>query len=349
MAIAGARGRRHHAGHEVLLSRATATFYGRRVQVPARRAATASSICATRIEQSCNVYFYNVGDTTRRSTRIHKYAAKLGLVGQDRHRPAGRESKPRAVDRVEAARRSSSRGTRARRSRSSIGQGAVSVTPLALATMIATVANGGTLVTPHLVTAVDDGDGKGWKPCRRRRRARSCTITPDASAGRARRPVAGRQRRRHRRPRADRRPGRRRQDRHGAGDLAQNKALRRRQDGRRATTAGSCSSRRATTRRSPASSSPSTACTAPTAAPIAKHVLETFFAKQEGRPLPVLPQRRRRAAGAGAAPHRDAAGRPANRPQRRGAREPPDRAADDRRTPPVRAPRLAAGRARSSR
>ena len=32
----------------------------------------------------------------------------------------------------------------------SIGQGAVSVTPIALATMMATVANGGTLVTPHL-------------------------------------------------------------------------------------------------------------------------------------------------------------------------------------------------------
>ena len=28
-----------------------------------------------------------------------------------------------------------------------------------------------------------------------------------------------------------------------------------------------------------------------TAAPIAKHVLETFFAKQEGRPLPPAPRR----------------------------------------------------------
>ncbi len=44
-----------------------------------------------------------------------------------------------------------------------IGQGAVSVTPIALATMITTVANGGTLVTPHLVRAVDP-DGKGWQP-----------------------------------------------------------------------------------------------------------------------------------------------------------------------------------------
>jgi penicillin-binding protein 2 len=38
-----------------------------------------------------------------------------------------------------------------------IGQGAVDVTPIALATMMATVANGGTLVTPHLVRARNDG------------------------------------------------------------------------------------------------------------------------------------------------------------------------------------------------
>ena len=43
----------------------------------------------------------------------------------------------------------------------SIGQGQVSVTPISLAVMIATVANGGTRVTPHLLKAVDDGSG--WK------------------------------------------------------------------------------------------------------------------------------------------------------------------------------------------
>ena len=43
-----------------------------------------------------------------------------------------------------------------------IGQGKVSVTPIALATMMATVANGGTLVTPHLVRAFDD-DGRGGR------------------------------------------------------------------------------------------------------------------------------------------------------------------------------------------
>ncbi len=42
-----------------------------------------------------------------------------------------------------------------------IGQGQVSVTPISLAVMMATVANGGTRFTPHLVQAYDDG--RGWK------------------------------------------------------------------------------------------------------------------------------------------------------------------------------------------
>src|SRR5204863_3819632 len=43
-----------------------------------------------------------------------------------------------------------------------IGQGQVSVTPISMAVYMATLANGGTRVTPHLLKAVDDGTG--WKP-----------------------------------------------------------------------------------------------------------------------------------------------------------------------------------------
>jgi penicillin-binding protein 2 len=43
-----------------------------------------------------------------------------------------------------------------------IGQGAVAVTPVSMAVYMATLANGGTRVTPHLLKAVDEGDG--WKP-----------------------------------------------------------------------------------------------------------------------------------------------------------------------------------------
>ncbi len=40
-----------------------------------------------------------------------------------------------------------------------IGQGAVAVTPVSMAVYMSTLANGGTRVTPHLLKAVDDGTG----------------------------------------------------------------------------------------------------------------------------------------------------------------------------------------------
>jgi len=43
-----------------------------------------------------------------------------------------------------------------------IGQGQVTTTPISMAVYMATLSNGGTRVTPHLLRAVDDGDG--WKP-----------------------------------------------------------------------------------------------------------------------------------------------------------------------------------------
>ncbi len=46
----------------------------------------------------------------------------------------------------------------------SIGQGQVSVTPISLAVMAMTVANGGIRHQPHLIRAVDEGNGKGWEP-----------------------------------------------------------------------------------------------------------------------------------------------------------------------------------------
>src|SRR5918993_2594693 len=43
-----------------------------------------------------------------------------------------------------------------------IGQGQVNVTPLSLAVMMMTIANGGTRYTPHVLKAIDKG--KGWEP-----------------------------------------------------------------------------------------------------------------------------------------------------------------------------------------
>ena len=245
------------------------------------------------IEQSCNVYFYTVGNMLG-VDRIHKWATALGL-GVNRTASTCRT-------RCRAWCRRPSGSARSRKEKKwypgetisvSIGQGQVSVTPISL--------------------AVDDGDGrqrrharhaapasrrwttgKGWKPVpppppqshvrmkastRWRRCATACgwSVNGAGTGGRAR----------------DRRARRLRQDRHRAGHLARPGAQRAaRQDRTCATTAGSSSSRRATTRRSPASSSPSTATTAPTPRSIAKHIIETYFAKKEGRPLPRWSSRR---------------------------------------------------------
>ncbi len=66
-----------------------------------------------------------------------------------------------------------------------IGQGQVSVTPVSLAVYAATLANGGTRVTPHLVKAIDDGDG--WKALPEPPPQSKIDVTPEKLAGDPRR------------------------------------------------------------------------------------------------------------------------------------------------------------------
>jgi penicillin-binding protein 2 len=111
------------------------------------------------IEQSCNVYFYTVGEMMKIDT-IHEYAKKLGLVGK-----TGIDL-PGEIDSLVPSTEWSQRERKqpwypGETISVAIGQGAVSITPLALATMMATVANGGTLITPHVVRAVDENGT--WK------------------------------------------------------------------------------------------------------------------------------------------------------------------------------------------
>ena len=111
------------------------------------------------IEQSCNVYFYTIGNMTG-IDKIHKWATLLGLgeksgidlpnevqglVPSPEWKQQYRKEKWYAGETVSV----------------SIGQGSVSVTPVSMAVYAATLANGGTRVTPHLLKAVDDGSG--WK------------------------------------------------------------------------------------------------------------------------------------------------------------------------------------------
>jgi penicillin-binding protein 2 len=111
------------------------------------------------IEQSCNVYFYTIGNSVG-IDRIHKWATLLGIgvkSGVDLPNEAAG-----IMPSTEWKRRRTGEKWYAGETISvSIGQGQVSVTPMSLAVMMATLANGGTRVTPHLLKAVDEG--RGWK------------------------------------------------------------------------------------------------------------------------------------------------------------------------------------------
>ena len=111
------------------------------------------------IEKSCNVYFYTLGNMLG-VDRIHKWAVNLGLHGrsgidlpneQDSLVPSSEWKKQRTGERWYPGETISV----------AIGQGQNSVTPMGLAVMMSTLANGGTRHVPRLVSAIDDGTG--WR------------------------------------------------------------------------------------------------------------------------------------------------------------------------------------------
>jgi penicillin-binding protein 2 len=135
-----------------------ATFYGRYFQCHLK-GGHGSVDMRHAIEKSCNVYFYTLGKMLE-VDRIHKWASLLGLgersgidlpseikglVPSTAWKKTTREPKWYPGETISV----------------SIGQGQVSVTPISLAVMMMTIANGGTRYTPHVVKAVDEG--KGWE------------------------------------------------------------------------------------------------------------------------------------------------------------------------------------------
>ena len=111
------------------------------------------------IEQSCNVYFYTVGNMMSIDT-IHKWATNLG-IGVKSNIDLPNEIAGIMPSTEWKRQRTGEKWYPGETVSVSIGQGQVSVTPISMAVMMATLGNGGTRVTPHLLKAVDDG--KGWK------------------------------------------------------------------------------------------------------------------------------------------------------------------------------------------
>jgi penicillin-binding protein 2 len=141
----------HCAGH--------ANFYGREFACWNKKGHGSIDLRHA-IEQSCDVYFYTVANMVG-VDKINKWATLLGLgvkSGIDLPNEVqglvpSTEWKREKMHEKWYAGETISVG---------IGQGQVSVTPISMAVYMATLANGGTRVTPHLLKAVDEGSG--WKP-----------------------------------------------------------------------------------------------------------------------------------------------------------------------------------------
>jgi penicillin-binding protein 2 len=112
------------------------------------------------IEQSCDVYFYTVANMVG-VDRINKWATLLGL-GVKSGIDLPNEVQGLVPSTEWKLQRFHEKWYAGETISVGIGQGAVAVTPVSMAVYMATLANGGTRVTPHLLRAVDDG--LGWKP-----------------------------------------------------------------------------------------------------------------------------------------------------------------------------------------
>jgi penicillin-binding protein 2 len=106
------------------------------------------------------VYFYTVGNMTG-IDKIHKWATLLGL-GEKSGIDLPNEVQGLVPSPEWKQQRFKEKWYAGETISVSIGQGGVSLTPVSMAVYAATMANGGTRVTPHLLKAVDEGGG--WKP-----------------------------------------------------------------------------------------------------------------------------------------------------------------------------------------
>lgn len=244
----------------------------------------------TAIQKSCNVFFYTVASKMKIDT-IHDYAEKLGLVGKTGiDLPGESDSLVGSTEWAERVRKSP--WYPGETISVSIGQGVVSVTPIGLATMVSTMANGGTLITPHVLKAVDQGEG--WESAAMPPPRSSLFIKPDnlqairdglwmvvnepggtgSGARIAGRDVSGKT---------------------GTAQVISNEG----RDSARGRTDKNLEDNAWFVFFAPRDN-PQIAGVVfvehgghggTTATPIAKHVLETFFAKQDGKPLPKLPEK----------------------------------------------------------
>ncbi len=136
-----------------------ATFFGRYFQCW-KKGGHGTNDIRHAIEQSCNVFFYTLGNMVG-VDRIHKWATLLGL-GEKTGIDLPNEIEGIVPSTAWKLARTGEKWYAGETISVAIGQGQVSITPVSMAVMASTIANGGTRWTPRLLKAIDDGDG--WKP-----------------------------------------------------------------------------------------------------------------------------------------------------------------------------------------
>ena len=136
-----------------------ATFYGRPFACW-KKPGHGSMDLRHAIEQSCDVFFYTVGNMLG-VDRIHKWASALGL-GEKTGIDLPNELQGLVPSTAWKQEKMHEKWYAGETISVAIGQGQVSVTPVSMAVYMATLANGGTRVTPHVLKAVDEGSG--WQP-----------------------------------------------------------------------------------------------------------------------------------------------------------------------------------------
>ena len=236
------------------------------------------------LEKSCNTYFYTIGNMLDVDV-INRWSSAFGL-GVMSGIDLPHEVQGLIPSRAWKRERFDEPWYPGETISVAIGQGAVSVTPVSMAVMMATAANGGTRVTPRLLKAVRDGEG--WREVEPPPSASTAILKPETAeairrglwmvvnhegtGGRAR--IEGR-------------------DVIGKSGTAQVVSL----SGRAAAEDTEVDLRDhgwfvfAAPRDNPQIAGvvfTEHADHGYLAAPIARHVMETFFAKQDGAPLPVL-------------------------------------------------------------
>ena len=150
-------------------------YYGRHYRCHARHGVVDLEEA---LEKSCNTYFYALGARLD-IDQIHRWATALGL-GQRSGVDLPYEVQGLVPSRAWKRERHAEPWYPGETISVAIGQGRLAVTPMSLAVMMSSLVNGGRRITPRVLQAFQDGSG--WKPAPPGPPARPVGVRPESLA-----------------------------------------------------------------------------------------------------------------------------------------------------------------------